>query len=109
MQSKVAAACLVALLLPPLPSAANPLERGKAKAAQCAACHGPGGIAANPMFPNLAGQNEIYLQMQLDKFRSGDRDHPLMSPVAETLTPEDIADLAAYFSSLDPGRGAGSE
>lgn len=76
--------------------------RGEVKAADCVACHGAMGISNNPLFPNLAGQNGAYLQLQLEKFREGERYHALMTPVAESLSQQDINDLAAYYSSITP-------
>jgi cytochrome c553 len=73
---------------------------GKTKSALCAACHGANGISNNDMWPNLAGQKEGYLVKQLTDFRSGERKNPMMSPMAANLSDADIADLAAYFSSL---------
>lgn len=82
--------------------AGGDLEQGQLKAEQCVACHGPGGITPNPMFPHLAGQNPAYLEVQLEHFRTGERFHPIMSPIAEALTPEDIEDLSAYFGAVGP-------
>lgn len=73
---------------------------GKAKAAMCAACHGPAGISANPIWPNLAGQKEAYLVKTLKDFKSGKRNDPVMSGMAKPLSDADIANLAAYYSSL---------
>lgn len=73
---------------------------GKAKAAVCAACHGPAGISANPLWPNIAGQKDQYMIKQLKAFKSGDRKDPLMSGQAAALSDADIENLAAYFSSL---------
>lgn len=75
-------------------------EEGRLKAMQCAACHGIEGRDANPSFPRLAGQSATYLAVQLQEFRSGERYHPVMSPIAEALTDEDIDDLAEYFSQV---------
>ncbi len=72
---------------------------GKSKAASCAGCHGPAGIS-NPMWPNLAGQQEAYLAKQLKAFRDGTREDPMMSPMAKPLTDTDIENLAAYYSML---------
>lgn len=77
-------------------------ERGREKSRQCIACHGYGGVTSNPTFPNLAGQNPTYLGMQLEHFRSGRRYDPVMSPIAESLSDQDIADLARYFAGLGP-------
>lgn len=79
--------------------AADPVA-GKAAAASCAACHGPQGISMNPQWPNLAGQKEAYLVSQLLAFKNGDRKNALMSPMATSLTEEDIANISAYFAGL---------
>ncbi|MDT8387263.1 MAG: cytochrome c [Thiogranum sp.] len=73
---------------------------GKAKSATCAGCHGPAGVSANPLWPNLAGQKAPYLAKQMKAFRDGDRKDPMMSPMAKPLSDADIENLAAYFSSL---------
>jgi len=82
------------------PVLAADIEAGKTKAAICMACHGPEGVSVNPMWPNLAGQKAPYLEKQLKAFRSGERKDPVMAPMAASLSDEDIANLAAYFSSL---------
>ena len=73
---------------------------GKAKSAVCAACHGPAGISANDIWPNLAGQKAGYLVAQMKAFRDGQRKNPMMSPMAAPLSDTDIDNLAAYYSSL---------
>lgn len=83
-------------------AAAQDAARGEAKASDCVACHGALGISPNPLFPNLAGQNGAYVQLQLEKFKKGERYHPLMTPVAESLSQQEINDLAAYYSSIAP-------
>jgi cytochrome c553 len=85
---------------------ANDVERGQSKSAACIACHGPVGISQNPMFPHIAGQQATYLEMQLENFRTGERYHPLMTPIAQTLSEEDISDLAVYYSRIGPLAGA---
>lgn len=88
---------------------ANPVvgnaEAGKAKSAVCAGCHGADGNSSNPMWPKLAGQHVDYLVGQLQKFKAGDRQEPSMSPMAKPLSDQEMADLAAYFSSqpIKPG------
>jgi len=79
--------------------AAGSKEAGQAKAATCAACHGMDGNSLNPEWPNLAGQHETYIVRQLTAFHGGQRQNLLMSPMAAILTEQDMADLAAYFSS----------
>lgn len=80
----------------------NP-EAGKGKAAICAACHGPTGKASIDGYPHLAGQNKLYLANSLKSYRAGERNGgfaALMTPMAASLSDQDIEDLAAYFSSL---------
>ena len=73
---------------------------GKEKSATCSACHGPTGVSASPMFPNLAGQNDAYIIKQLKDFKSGARTDAMMAPMAANLSEADMADLAAHFSGL---------
>lgn len=78
---------------------------GKTKAAACFACHGQDGNSAAPTFPKLAGQNARYLQKQLHEInRKNDkgvvlRSIPAMTGLSENLSDQDIADIAAYFST----------
>jgi cytochrome c553 len=78
---------------------------GAAKAAACAACHGPKGIAVAPTFPNLAGQSETYVYVQLRAFKNGARVNAVMQPLAKALNDQDMRNLAAHFASL-PGKSA---
>jgi cytochrome c553 len=82
---------------------AGDAEAGKAKAVVCAACHGANGISVVPNYPNLAGQKELYIVDALKAYRGGTRNHAIMSPMAMPLSDDDIANLAAYFSSLPAG------
>jgi len=66
------------------------IDEGKKKAVSCAGCHGVAGISANPAWPNLAGQKELYLAEQMKAFRSGARASALMGPMAKPLSDEDI-------------------
>jgi len=70
-------------------------------AAKCQVCHGIDGIAKIPIAPHLAGESEIYLQTQLKAFRSGKREQEMMTVVARDLTDEDIADLGAWYASIE--------
>ena len=72
---------------------------GKVLSARCSACHGAAGISVSPLWPNLAGQKEQYLVKQIKAFRDGERKDPAMAPMVAGLTDEDVANLAAYFSS----------
>tara|TARA_B100001248_G_scaffold259792_1_gene246542 strand:+ start:5159 stop:5482 length:324 start_codon:yes stop_codon:yes gene_type:complete len=68
----------------------------------CRACHGANGISPNDAWPNIAGQKKTYLKLQLQAFRDGKRHNPLMSPVSQMLSDQDIEALANYYSNLDP-------
>lgn len=82
---------------------------GKNKASMCAACHGADGNSFNPEWPSLAGQNAGYLSKQITDFRSGNRKNAQMSPMAAALSDQDIADIAAFFSSQKLKAGATKE
>lgn len=75
---------------------------GKAKAAVCAACHGPAGVSVNPAWPSLAGQQPVYLAKQIRLFRDGERVELTMQPFVQNLSDQDVDDIAAYYASLSP-------
>jgi cytochrome c553 len=79
--------------------------RKKAQTQQCQTCHGLDGKATIAEAPNLAAQNEIYLLKALKDYQSGARKNEMMSIVAPNLSDADVADLAAYYSSLPPVGG----
>jgi cytochrome c553 len=73
-----------------------------AGAPPCAQCHAFNGVSdASGAFPRLAGQSAFYLAGQLRDFASGVRASALMSPIAKALSPDDIADVTAYFAGAD--------
>ena len=74
-------------------------EAGKSKSAVCAVCHGADGNSSNPVWPNLAGQHDQYLIKSMKDYRDGKRDDPQMNAMVQNLSDQDIADLAAYYSS----------
>ncbi len=77
-------------------------QAGAAKAAACAACHGPDGIAPAPVFPNLAGQSATYQFIQLRAYKDGSRPNPVMAALVGSLSIQDMKDLSAHFASLHP-------
>ena len=79
---------------------AGDADAGKAKSVTCAACHGGEGISPTGIWPNLAGQKEQYLLAQLKAFKDGTRVNAQMAPMVANLSDEDMANLAAYYSSL---------
>ncbi len=80
--------------------AAGDAAAGAAKAAVCAACHGLQGVSLNPMWPNLAGQQHIYLAKQIKAFRDGARTEVTMQPFVASLSDQDAEDLAAHYAAL---------
>ena len=103
---RVSLALLAGLLLAGSPALAGSVGQGKDKTKEygCRTCHGKDGQGTMPIYPNLAGQKEAYLEQQLKNFRSGRRQAQQMSIVAQDLSDQDIADLAAYYASLKPCR-----
>ncbi len=81
---------------------ASGAEAVPAKAAVCAACHGPGGQSAQPLYPILAGQTARYLYLELRDFKAGRRTDPIMSPMATGLTPDEMHVLADYYARQTP-------
>jgi cytochrome c553 len=75
---------------------------GATKAATCTACHGLNGNSTNPEWPVLAGENASYVRDQVERFRAGKRVNTLMLPMVQNLTEQDIADIAAFFSTQTP-------
>lgn len=75
------------------------INAGKEKSAMCASCHGADGNSTDPQFPRLAGQYANYIEQSLKAYRAGTRKNPIMAGFAGGLSDEEIANLAAYFSS----------
>jgi len=75
-------------------------ETGATKAVVCQACHGGNGNSTNPEWPSLAGLGADYIADQLQNFKSGKRNNPVMMPNTATLSADDMANLGAYFDSL---------
>ena len=75
----------------------NAYTDGAEKAAVCGACHGADGNSLNPVWPSLAGQGVDYTVKQLKAFKSGQRQNGLMSPMAMSLSDEDMLDIALYY------------
>jgi len=76
--------------------------KGEAKAAMCIGCHGIIGYQATfpevHKVPMISGQTDKYIAASLVAYQKGDRKHPTMRGIAASLTEQDIADLAAYYS-----------
>ena len=85
--------------------ATGDIEAGANKVSMCVGCHGiPNYKTAFPKtyrVPRIAGQKVEYLVSALKAYREGQRSHPSMKAVAGSMTDQDIADISAYYSSLN--------
>ena len=90
-------------------ASAGDAEQGKAKSAQCVACHGVDGNSVNPQWPKIAGQSADYIYKQLQMFKQMQRVNPLMNPQMANLSEQDMHDLAAYYASQAMSPGAADE
>ena len=87
----------------------QPAQAGDVKAGRiaymskgCIGCHGPAGHSSNEqVYPSTAGKEASHLIQQLKAFRAGERDNPIMTPMAASLTDEEIANIAAYLAAQD--------
>lgn len=111
LQSIVVFSILCGLQASAVTRADGSVEEGQGKSTPCIACHGVNGNSSNPVWPNLADQHKQYIVRQLQAFKSGARQDPLMTPMAMGLSDDDAEDLAAYFDDqpltgleADPGR-----
>ncbi len=79
------------------------VARGKELSYTCQGCHGLTGYKnAYPSYhvPRIAGQSEQYLKTALGEYKKGTRKHPTMQAQAQSFSDEDLANLAAYLSSI---------
>jgi cytochrome c553 len=75
----------------------------------CVACHGENGISTDPQFPNLSGQSIFAIYKELHDFKSGARQNDVMTPMAQQLSDEQMANVAGFYShfargTVDPQR-----
>ena len=71
----------------------------------CVACHGSDGKATAPIYPNLNGQWERYLRVQLLRYKDGSRSNAIMNGFASTLGDDEIRALAADWTEVIDARG----
>ena len=88
------------------------VERGKQVFKLCFACHSANGWGLNDgTFPQLSGQHRSVIIKQLADIRAGNRDNPMMSPIAQEAVmggPQSISDVAAYIATLPKNPNAGT-
>lgn len=78
------------------------MDDGETRAEFCVRCHGREGTSANPLVPNLAGQNPYYLLDQIERFANGQRQDFIMSPLARKFSEQDRAAVAFFFANKPP-------
>ncbi|MBI2726094.1 MAG: cytochrome c4 [Polaromonas sp.] len=85
-------------------------KAGETKNAMCIGCHGIKGYQSSfpeiYKVPMISGQSAAYISSALHAYKKGDRKYPSMRGIAESLTDQDIADLAAYYSASGVVAGA---
>ena len=85
-------------------SAAGDADRGKALSYTCLGCHGIENyknVYPTYSVPELGGQHASYIIAALKEYRSGERSHATMHQQAESLSDQDIEDIAAYFAGTE--------
>lgn len=98
---------LAGLLAGPVAMAAGDPEAGRIKTETCFGCHGiPNYTNTYPTYnvPKIGGQHAERIVAALQAYQTGARQHPTMSAQAESLSPQDIEDIAAYLSTFEGGR-----
>lgn len=84
-------------------------KAGAGKVAMCIGCHGISGYQANfpevYKVPKIGGQDAKYITAALEAYKKGERKFPSMRAIADSLTEQDMADVAAYYS----GHGRATE
>ena len=108
--SMFGAVCAAFVLVAALPAAAQGkpavqgnAEAGRQKSSMCVGCHNiPGYKTAFPSVysvPKIDGQHAAYIVSALRAYKSSERSHPSMRAVAASLSDQDMADLAAFYST----------
>jgi cytochrome c553 len=86
------------------------IKAGAKKNDMCIGCHGIAGYQASfpeiHKVPMISGQGAKYLTSALNAYKKGERKHPTMRGVAESLSDQDIADLSAYYEASGVVEGA---
>ena len=86
------------------------VQAGEKKNAMCIGCHGIVGYQASfpeiHKVPKISGQGGKYIAQALSAYKKGERKHPSMRGIAESLSDQDMADLAAYYEVSGRVEGA---
>ena len=114
MKQAIVMAAVVGLMAASGVNAETAAKADPAKAQQivntvCIACHGADGNSPAPANPKLASQHAEYINKQLTNFKSGERKSPIMAGMVAALSPDDMRNLAAYFSGQKPAPAAAKD
>ncbi len=85
--------------------AVGDISKGEAKSAMCVSCHGVKGLNPIPGYPKIGWQDEQYLVTSMKAYRNNERKGSLaavMTGISNILSDEDINNLAAYYSQVQP-------
>ncbi|MDY0249997.1 MAG: c-type cytochrome [Pseudomonas sp.] len=104
--NKLFVSLLLTLGISGLAHAAGDAAAGQGKIAMCSACHSADGNSMVPNFPKLAGQGQRYLLKQMNDIKSGARPVVEMTGMLDALSQQDLADIAAWYSSQKGTIGA---
>jgi cytochrome c553 len=78
------------------------------KIEMCIGCHGIADYKTSfpevYRVPKIGGQSAKYIEAALHAYKKGDRNHPSMHGIAASLSDQDIADIAAYYSQQTPAK-----
>jgi cytochrome c553 len=86
------------------PAAPDPMLSAKEAAAACAGCHGEAGVSATPGMPSLVGLEPKYFVAAMNAYKTGQRKHDMMSPLAGAVSAETVNDLALYYALQKPAK-----
>ncbi len=78
------------------------VEAGRTAAGACSTCHGEDGNVVGPELPTLAGQDATYLAAAINAYAKGPRDHAQMKAATESLSADDINNLASFYAQQEP-------
>ncbi|QJF52595.1 c-type cytochrome [Roseobacter ponti] len=81
------------------PVIADDADAGRKIANMCRTCHGIDGYAQIPIAPHIGGEPKEYLENQLMAFKTGTREHEMMSVVTAGLSAQQISDVAAWYAA----------
>jgi cytochrome c553 len=103
MRAAVAACALLLTAMTVSTAEAASIYAGQMRAATvCSSCHGVKTPPSDAPFPPLAGRDADYLQTALKQYRDKTRKSDIMNAIAGSMSDDDIANVAAYYSRQKP-------